>query len=88
MPGTAEKKVNSQFYELAKFPGVLGIVDGTHNPIKRSSEDEDDYVNTHFYHSINVQGICQPDGRFSDVLARFPGSVHDSRMCKLSIVGI
>ena len=36
-----------------------------------------------FYHSINVQAICQPDGMFSDVLARFPGSVHDSRICKI-----
>ena len=42
--------------------------------------NETDYVNRHFYHSINVQAICQPDGKFSDVLARYPGSVHDSRI--------
>ena len=45
-------------------------------------------MNRHFYHSINVQAICLADGRFSDVLARFPGSVHNSRIWKLSQVGI
>ena len=88
MPGSTDKAtIKSQFYELANLPGVLGLVDGTHVRIQKPSENEADYVNRHFYHSINVQGICLPDGRFSDVLARFPGSVHDSRIWKLSQVG-
>ena len=76
--------IKSQFYELANLPGVLGLVHGTHIRIQKPSENEADYVNRHFYHSINVQAICLPDGRFSDGLARFPGSVHDSRIWKLS----
>ena len=88
MPGSADMAtIKSQFYELANLPGVLGLVDGTHVRIQKPSENEADYVNRHFYHSINVQAICLPDGRFSDVLARFPGSVHDSRIWKLSQVG-
>ena len=79
--------LKSQFYELAHFPGVVGLVDGTHVRIQKPSEHEADYVNRHFYHSINVQAYCLPDGKFSDVLARFPGSVHDSRIWKLSLVG-
>ena len=85
---TDETEVKTKFYELAHFPGVLGLVDGTHIRIQKPSENEADYVIRHFYHSIYVQAICQPDGRFSDVLARFPGSVHDFRMWKLSQVGI
>ena len=85
---TDETEVKTKFYELAHFPGVLGLVDWTHIRIQKPSENEADYVNRHFYRSINVQAICQPDGRFSDVLAPFPGSVHDSRMWKLSQVGI
>ena len=50
--------------------GVLGFVCGIR--IHKPSENEADYVNRHFYHSINVQAICQPDGRFRDVLVRFP----------------
>ena len=88
MPTSTEKAViKSQFYELAHFPGVVGLVDGIHIRIQKPSEHEADYVNRHFYHSINVQAICIPDGKFSDVLAGFPGSVHDSRIWKLSLVG-
>ena len=83
MPGSAEKAtVKSQFYQLANLPGVLGIIDGTHIRIQKPSENEAEYVNRHFYHSMNVQAICLADGRFSDVLTRFPGSVHDSRIWK------
>ena len=79
--------IKSLFYDLAHLPGVLGLVDGTHVRIQKPSENEADYVNIHFYHSINVQAICLPDGRFADVLAKFPVSVHDPRICKLSHVG-
>ena len=89
LPNSAEKaEVKTKFYEIAHFPGVLGLVDGTHIRIQRPSENEADYVNTHIYHSINVQVICRSDGIFSDVLARFPGSVHDSGIWKLSRAGI
>ena len=73
---------------MAHFPGVVGLVDGTHILIQRPSEIEADYINRQFYHSINVQAICQPDGTFSVVLARFPGSVHDSRIWKISGAGM
>ena len=76
MPSSAEKaEVKNKFYEIAHFPGVLGLVDGTHIRIQKPSENEADYVNRPFYHSINLQVICRSDGIFSDVLARFPGSV-------------
>ena len=89
MPSPDEKAtIKSQFYELVHFPEVLGLVDGTHIRIQKPSQDEANYVNRHFYDSINVQAICRPDGRFCDVLARFPGSVHDSRIWKLSQVEI
>ena len=88
LPSPAEKvAVKSQFYDFANFTGVIGLVDGTHVRIQRPIENEADYVNRHFYHSINVQAMCLPDGRFCDVLAKFPGSVHDSRIWKLSCVG-
>ena len=89
LPSSAEKAtIKSQFYELAHLPGVLGLVDGTHMGIQKPSEHEADYVNRHFYHSINVQAICRPNVKFSDILARFPGSVHNSRIWKLSQAGI
>ncbi|KAI6646858.1 Nuclease HARBI1 [Oopsacas minuta] len=85
--GLKRVEVTNKFYEIAHFPGVVGLVDGTHIRIQRPSENEANYKNRHFYHSINVQAICQPDGIFSDVLARFPRSVYDSRISKNSGVG-
>ena len=40
------------------------------------------------YHSKNIESICRNDGGFSYVLAKFPGSLHDSRICRLSQVGM
>ncbi|KAI6648200.1 Nuclease HARBI1 [Oopsacas minuta] len=89
LPGGFKRvEVKNKFYEIAHFPGVVGLVDGTHTRIQRPSEDEADYINRHFYHSINIQAICQPDGMFSDVLVHFPGSVPDSRIWKISGVGM
>ena len=56
--------------------------------IQGANEIEAGYINRHFYLSINVQAICQPDGTFSDVLTRFPGSIHDSRIWKISYAGM
>ena len=65
--GLKRVEVKNKFYEIAHFPGVVGLVDGTHIRIQRPSEIEADYINRRFYHSINVQAVCQPDGTFSDV---------------------
>ena len=46
MPSSAEKaEVKNKFYEIAHFPGVLALVDGTHIRIQKPSENEADYVN-------------------------------------------
>ena len=37
---------------------------------------------------MHVQAIFQPDGKFSHILTRFPGSVHESIIWKISQVGI
>ena len=61
MPGSTEKAtIKSQFYEIAEMPGIVELVDGTHIRIQRSSEHEADYVNRHFYHSINVRHSVYP----------------------------
>ena len=50
-------------------------------------EIEADCINRHFYHSINVQAICQPGGTFSDVLARFPGSFTIQEFGRFQVLG-
>jgi len=59
--------------------GVIGAIDCTHIPIESpGGNDAEIYRNRKGYFSINVQLICDQSGYVSDVVARWPGSVHDS----------
>ena len=80
MPSTPAEREQTKhkFYDIAGFPGVLGCVDGTHIPIIAPTIDEYAYVNRKNFHSINVQAVCDADMVYLDVVARWPGSHHDS----------
>ncbi|XP_068192101.1 putative nuclease HARBI1 isoform X2 [Antennarius striatus] len=62
------------------FPDIIGCIDGTHIPIKAPSQNEAKYVNKKSIHSINVQITCDAAYYISDVEAKWPGSVSDSRI--------
>ncbi|XP_052285788.1 putative nuclease HARBI1 [Dreissena polymorpha] len=81
-----QRTVQKQFYNIAGFPQVVGVVDGTHIRIQAPSANEDDYVNRKGFHSLNVQMICDATFRFVDVVAKWPGSVHDSRIFRESAI--
>ncbi|CAC5391641.1 HARBI1 [Mytilus coruscus] len=82
-----ERDRNKQgFFRGGLFPGVIGCIDGTHVKIQAPSEDEPAYVNRKGWHSINVQGVCDHEGKFINVDAQWPGSTHDSHMFRASDV--
>lgn len=70
--------VKESFYEISRFPNVLGVIDGTQIPIKAPITDESIFVCRKQYHSINTQVVAGPDHSFFDVVAKWPGSTHDS----------
>ena len=70
----------------SRLPNIVGLIDGTQVQIVAPSENEDIYVNRHNYHSINVQVICDYDCKITNIVARWPGSVHDSTVLKESNV--
>ncbi|KAK0142220.1 putative nuclease HARBI1 [Merluccius polli] len=81
-----ESGVSSLISHFAGLPNVMGCVDGTQIPITAPAENEADYVNRKSFHSINVQ-ICDAAYIVTNVEAKWPGSVHDSRIyreCSLS----
>ena len=51
------------FYQRGRFPCVIGCVNGTHIRIQAPNENEHNYVNRLGFHSINVQGICNHEGK-------------------------
>ena len=38
------------------------------------------------FHSLNVQAVCGPSMEFLDIVVRWPGSAHDSRIFNSSSV--
>ncbi|XP_064619460.1 putative nuclease HARBI1 [Lineus longissimus] len=78
--------IKDGFYQMRHFPGVIGCVDGTHVWIISPHQNEVDYVNRKGYHSINVQVMCDHRGKWINLVARWPGSAHDSRILRSSQV--
>ncbi|XP_045026130.1 putative nuclease HARBI1 [Daphnia magna] len=79
--------LKNDFSDIARIPGIIGCVDGTHVRLQRPTLFEKAYVNRKNYHSINVQGICDANNRFLNICATKPGSCHDSSIFKGSAVG-
>ena len=74
------------FEEKIGFPQVLGCIDGTHIPIKCTTEKGHEYFCYKMRYSINVQGICDEICLFLDVDASWPGSTHGAKVYKNSII--
>ncbi|VDI35353.1 Hypothetical predicted protein [Mytilus galloprovincialis] len=79
-----KRDIKQGFYDNGGFPGVIGCIDGTHVRIAAPSSDEPSFVNRKGFHSINVQAICDNEGKFTNIVARWPGSVHDSHIMRCS----
>ena len=74
------------FSEKSKVPNVVAAIDGSHIPIKAPKENHEDYFNRKHFYSYLVQGIVDSSGLFLSVATGFAGSLHDSRMLRLSDV--
>lgn len=84
-PNAAELVEMQEMYEdLKNFPGVCGMIDGTHIPIRKPSVRGTDYYNRKDYYSVILQGVVVEDMRFTNVYAGFPGKVHDARVFRHS----
>lgn len=83
-----QPNIKMQFAAIAGFPNVIGAIDCTHIAIKAPSEEEFAYVNRKHFHSINVQIICDAQMRLTNIVARWPGSTHDSYILTNSMVGM
>ncbi len=84
-PSDAGKiEIQGKYEELRNFPGVVGMIDGSHIPIRMPSVRGVDYYNRKDYYSIVLQAVCREDLRFIDVYCGWPGKVHDARIFRHS----
>lgn len=60
------------------FSHVVGSIDGCHVRFVSSAENKKDYFNCKLFYSIQMQVICDHRGTFFNLVAGFPGSVHDA----------
>lgn len=53
-PNAEEKIEIENFFRDKRFPGIIGVIDGTHIRIDKPSEDPDSYLNRKHFFSIQV----------------------------------
>lgn len=97
-PSTREKiERNWQMYqELGRqegwngIPRIDGSVDCTHIKIVNTPGQQfhEAFRNRKSFFSINVQAVAGPQGEFLDIVSRWAGSTHDSRIFNMSRVNM
>ncbi|XP_066960858.1 putative nuclease HARBI1 [Macrobrachium rosenbergii] len=78
------QRIQADFSQIAGFPGVVGVIDGTHIKIVAPKDFEEVYINRKNFHSINVQVVFDANYLVRNIVAKWPGSVHDSRILRES----
>ena len=72
------RRTKIDFNSIAGFSNVVEAIDCTHIAVKTPSEHEEAFVNRKGIHTINVQAVCDPDMKITNIVAKWPGSTHDS----------
>ncbi|XP_035271766.1 putative nuclease HARBI1 [Anguilla anguilla] len=89
MPARREgiQQAHQGFHAVAGIPQVLGLVDGTLIPVSNPSVDDQMFICRKGYSAINTQVVVDHNGLIVDVVAKWPGSTHDSYIWANSAVG-
>lgn len=82
MPAEHESlQVMEDFARIGNMLGIIGCIDCTHIVIvKPPGEDSERFRNRKGRFSLNVQAVCGPNLMFFNIVARWPGSSHDSNI--------
>ena len=67
--GNQMPDIKSSFEEEGGFPGIIGVVDGTHIRIRAPEHEPEAYINRKKFQSINVQLVCDDNMVFTHVFA-------------------
>ena len=63
---------------------MAGVIDCTHVPIRAPKESRDQFRDKNQDFSLNVQMVVNHRGVVTNLVSRWPGSVHDTRILKES----
>lgn len=87
MPASEEelRECRQKFYNIARFPKCIGAIDCSHVKIQSpGGNDAEIFRNRKQFFSLNVQTIADTDLKIRDIVARWPGSAHDSHILRNS----
>ena len=78
IPGTTEemREIISKFEVRFRTTQAFGCTNGTNVPLKRPQN----FLNYRQLLSLNVQSVCDSQGRFIDVACKWAGLVHDAKV--------
>ncbi|XP_047523577.1 putative nuclease HARBI1 [Pieris napi] len=75
---TDTQEIQQEFYNIAKFPRLIGAIDCTHVPIKSPGGDNaEEWRDRKSQFSFNVQTVVSAKLKILDIVARWPGAAHD-----------
>lgn len=82
-----KRETCADFFNLARFPNVIGVIDGSHIRLQSPGGNAaETFRNRKGYFSLNIQCVCNARLQINDVVARWPGSSHDSHIFDNSLV--
>ena len=73
------REIVSKFEVKFGLLQAFGCNDETHVPLKRPLINSQDSYNYKQFFSLNVQVVCDSQGRFIDVECKWPGLVHGAK---------
>jgi hypothetical protein len=75
--------IKQGFFRYRSFPNVIGIIDCSQIRIQAPIHEEV-FVNRKGYHSLNCQFVTDHNSLIRNVVSKWPGSTHDSRILRMS----
>ena len=81
------REIMNGFWERRHLPGCCGAIDCSHILVTSPDHEETrPYLDRSGHKSVILQAVVDCQGRFLDVFAGWPGSVHDQRVYSESLL--
>ena len=74
------QELAQEFFKVAGFPSVVGVMDGSHILVTPPKVDELSYLNRHHSHSLNILCVAGPKREVLYINTSNGGRCHDSRV--------
>lgn len=81
-----ERRISNSFKRLGGIENIVGAVDGSYVPMKAPKENAEVYKTRKCNYAMTLQAIAIPTLKFIDTEIAYPGSVHDGRIFRNSLI--